>query len=196
MHSVSTNISKRLKIARIANGYKTAKDFATQHDIPNTTYSQHESGKRALSVENLCNYASLLNIEPSWLMIGQGYPCNQKEAENLELRIFQLQDEMASKGEIDLSATPFIEWDKKLSFVNIELLQKILNELLPLLKTIPDKHTKDAVDFCFDLYNKLISIQADGEEKEKLVRICIDSFFKGIGSHLSSDVSKKVASMF
>ena len=129
-------------------------------------------------------------------MIGQGYPCNQKEAENLELKIFQIQDEMASKGEIDLSATPFIEWDKKLSFVNIELLQKILNELLPLLKTVPDKHTKDAVDFCFDLYNKLISIQADGEEKEKLVRICIDSFFKGIGSHLSSDISKKVASMF
>ena len=62
MHSISTNISKRLKIARIASGYKTAKDFAAQHDIPNTTYSQHESGKRALSVENLCNYASLLNI--------------------------------------------------------------------------------------------------------------------------------------
>lgn len=196
MHSINTNISKRLKIARIANSYKTAKDFAAAHNIPNTTYSQHESGKRALSIENLFNYAALLNIEPAWLMIGQGYPCNQKKTDLLELKIFELQDEMASKGEIDLSATPFIEWDKKLSFVNIELLKKILNELLPLLKTIPDKHTKDAVDFCFDLYNKLISIQADGEEKEKLVRICIDSFFKGIGCHLSSDVSKKVASMF
>lgn len=195
MHSININISKRLKISRIANGYKTAKEFAVQHSIPNTTYSQHESGKRALSVENLCNYAEILNIEPSWLILGYGDPCNHKKS-NLESIILEIQDKMVSTGEINLPPVPLIEKDKKLSFINIDLLQQILNELLPLLKTIPNKHIKDAVSFCFDLYNKLIAVQSEGEEKKKLIKICIDSFFHGIGSYLDNNISKKITSIF
>ena len=53
MTSFLQDIPKRLKIVRIAAGYHSAKKFIDASGIPASTYSQHESGSRALTLENV-----------------------------------------------------------------------------------------------------------------------------------------------
>lgn len=73
-------IAERLEEARLAAGYKTAKEFAEKHGIPQPTYALHESGKRGLSRQfsdkdprpTLVVYAEILGVRPSWLQFGQG----------------------------------------------------------------------------------------------------------------------------
>lgn len=68
----------RLAQARIAAGYTTALQFSDSHGIPQSTYSMHESGKRALKKEVAEHYTSLINRTPGvnctvgWLLTGEG----------------------------------------------------------------------------------------------------------------------------
>lgn len=62
----------RLRQARQAAGYRTAREFADTHDIPQPTYTMHELGKRALKRETAVRYAKALNISLEWLMTGNG----------------------------------------------------------------------------------------------------------------------------
>ncbi len=63
-----------MRAARRAAGYSSARDFATRHEIPESTYSQHETGKRSLSVNMLLRYSEVLNANPGWLLTGVGVP--------------------------------------------------------------------------------------------------------------------------
>lgn len=62
----------RLKEARVARGFRTAKQFSDTHGIPQPTYSTHESGSRKLTRDAALRYASLLNISVEWLLTGNG----------------------------------------------------------------------------------------------------------------------------
>lgn len=70
MSRLSEQIGLRLKSARKAANYKSARDFSSQYHIPETTYSQHEAGKRALKAETLIYYSRVLNVNPGWLLTG------------------------------------------------------------------------------------------------------------------------------
>ena len=50
--------AKRLMEARVAAGYATAKEFADKNNIPQPTYSLHESGKRGLKRRNVSDCSS------------------------------------------------------------------------------------------------------------------------------------------
>ena len=63
-------IGKRLQTARRALGFKSARSFARKHGIPESTYSQHETGKRSLNPTTLVAYCDRLKIEPGWLISG------------------------------------------------------------------------------------------------------------------------------
>lgn len=86
-------IAKRLKAARIAAGYKTAKEFADKNDIPQSTYQLHETGKRGLTNHRtLMRYAEALGVPPGWLVTGEGpglkkpvddIPASQTASENM-----------------------------------------------------------------------------------------------------------------
>lgn len=63
----------RLTYARGLAGYETQKDFYTQHDIPQSTYSLHENGRRSLTNKKAEEYASLLkNVTAAWLLYEEG----------------------------------------------------------------------------------------------------------------------------
>jgi len=67
-----TTIASRLVRARIAAGYKTAKEFAEKNGIPQPTYALHESGKRGLSRgDTLRKYAEKLGVREAWLLLGE-----------------------------------------------------------------------------------------------------------------------------
>lgn len=70
MSELDVLIGKRLQKARKALGFKSARSFAREHGIPESTYSQHETGKRSLNPLTLTSYCQKLSITPGWLITG------------------------------------------------------------------------------------------------------------------------------
>lgn len=187
------NISKRLKIARFSCGYSTAKDFTEKFNIPASTYSQHENGKRSLSLENIMFYSDLLQINHIWLITGQGNPSKNDNPNEFVGKIYLEQEKLFASGGMEADEVELISLEKQYSTVNLRLLKTIFQELLPLLKHIPDKEIEDVVNFCFELYNKVLSVHADEKERLKLIRICLESFFNGLGIKITDKVLRNIA---
>lgn len=70
------NAGIRLKTARMAAGYKSAKEFCDKHGVVHSTYSLHETGGRNLKPKIAQKYAELLNVNVTWLLTGSGSPYN------------------------------------------------------------------------------------------------------------------------
>ncbi len=64
-------IASRLKLARLKRGYRSARSFSKQNKLAESTYAQHESGKRKLNTTTLLNYSKKLSINPGWILTGQ-----------------------------------------------------------------------------------------------------------------------------
>ncbi len=194
MNNFAINVAKRLRMVRIASGYCSAKEFTKKYSIPASTYSQHENGKRILSLENIIHYAELTSVDPAWLMTGHGNPCGDKpNRHGFEEKILAEQERLEKIGDLDTSAVPLISTDRTYSNVNIHILKNILNILLPLLKNVPDPKVEDVITFCFDLYNKIVATNADGAEREKLIKIGFESFFKGLGIRITDEFLANIA---
>lgn len=125
-------------MVRIAAGYRTARDFIRAHGIPVSTYSQHERGERALTLENMAYYSKILKIDPAWLMTGKGSPCGYGAGDDLEKEILFAQEQMINNGEMDAAEIPIINADTHSATINTLVFRKILTELIPLLRYIPD----------------------------------------------------------
>jgi hypothetical protein len=78
-------ISLRLKTARQAMGYVSARSFALKFGFKYTSYLHHELNEKRPSVETLARYANCLQINLGWLITGEGTPtrmdANQKAME-------------------------------------------------------------------------------------------------------------------
>ena len=68
------NAGIRLKTARMAAGFKSAREFCDEHSIPPSTYSLHETGGRAIRPKAAEKYAELLGINAIWLLTGAFSP--------------------------------------------------------------------------------------------------------------------------
>lgn len=68
------NIGYRLKTAREAAGFKTARLFCEKYSISASTYCQHELGRRNINLKTAEKYADLLSVNPIWLLRGIGSP--------------------------------------------------------------------------------------------------------------------------
>jgi transcriptional regulator with XRE-family HTH domain len=64
-------ISERIKQARIASGYRSARIFAKEFGIAESTYAQHESGKRTINLATLMDYCNILGTNPAWVITGR-----------------------------------------------------------------------------------------------------------------------------
>lgn len=181
MTNYTEEIAKRLKLARIASGYQSAKTFTSKYNIPSSTYCNHENGNRSLTLENIANYAKLLNVDIAWLVTGRGSPCGHVYSQALEEKILIEQEQMIKRGELPETLAPIISETNKYSMIDVPVFKKILEELMPLLRSIPEPKDSDAAQFCFDLYNKIIATNADEGVRIDLIKLCFDSFFKGLG---------------
>lgn len=65
-------IAERLKSARIAAGYETAKAATERFGWTFTTYAGHENGSRGIKQETILEYARAFRVTPEWLMFGRG----------------------------------------------------------------------------------------------------------------------------
>lgn len=187
------DIPARLKIVRIASGYRTAKEFTEKFKIAPSTYSQHENKKRALSLENILSYAEIFKVDPVWLITGQGDPCGEFGRGELEEKILAEQERLGQTGELDTYAIPMISSDHRYSMINVEILKNILLQLLPIIKHISSENMEESLNFCFELYNRIIATNAEKEERTKIIMVCLESFLKGLGIRLTNEELKKVA---
>ena len=194
MANFAINISKRLKIARLASGYNSAKKFTEKYSIPPSTYSQHENAKRILSIENIMYYSKLFNVDPAWLMTGKGNPCgdNTNQAD-LEEKILAEQANLEKIVTLEAYSIPLISMKKKYSNVNIHIFKKLLNILLPLLKDIPDPKIEEVIDFCFNLYNRIVEAKSHNNEQDEMIIIGYESFFKGLGIRVTDELLMNLA---
>ena len=62
----------RLRLARVAAGFKTAKAFSDKFGVPQPTYSMHENGERSILGDVAQKYADWLGVRVVWLERGEG----------------------------------------------------------------------------------------------------------------------------
>ncbi len=181
MGNVDIEIGLRLKIARKAVGYKTALNFANKMNIPKSTYSQHENGKRSLTAEQITHYADKLDIEASWLLTGLGHPCPSgknkiQRKEEIEREIIVLQ----ASNDLPTIKNPHIEINDNSAVVNMELFSKIITSAI---KALASKNlqiqAEELVAFCIDAYNNIEFLVTSPEEKNKIIDLSVSSLLRG-----------------
>jgi len=67
-----SNANERLRAAREAAGYDTAKSAAEAMGASVATYSQHENGTRGYPATRAQRYARFFKTTPEWLLYGRG----------------------------------------------------------------------------------------------------------------------------
>ena len=83
-------IAERLRQARMAAGFTSAKDAARALNEPDSTYTQHENAKRGFGTEKATRYAMFFKSNLDWLMTGRG---PQKGRTSIEELFSALDDE-------------------------------------------------------------------------------------------------------
>lgn len=151
----SLRIGARLRAARKAAGFQTAKSFLKKYKFPASTFSQHESGARVPDDETLGYYSKVFEINLNWLKTGKGLPhakstANQKKALAEEL--------------INISKPTAIQ-------LNEELLAKILTRLLTLQHAkISAKTIKSLSKEASKIYQEITSTSTSSKIQMNLLK--------------------------
>ncbi len=89
VEEISKSVPIRLKIARMARGYKNRSTFALNSKASVTTYRAHERGDYEMKVSDVICYTESLNISISWLLTGKGHTLDHQASPDPEaLAIF------------------------------------------------------------------------------------------------------------
>ena len=80
--NIYIQIGARLREARNKAGFKTSASFAEKLGINKPTYSNHENGNRAISIETLMQYAEYLKVSWEYLATGFEYSDGQFNGNN------------------------------------------------------------------------------------------------------------------
>ncbi|MFN3234785.1 MAG: helix-turn-helix domain-containing protein [Gammaproteobacteria bacterium] len=189
--SFSQKMGKRLCAARRVI-YDTAKDFAKAHDVPASTYSQHETGKRALNSDTLVKYSEVLGVDPGWLLTGKGMPYPNETSTEKQALLYSYLDEYDKAQLYDSTPTTLIMGD--MAKVDIPVFKAVLKSLLELVQK--ETLTIDAdtmIEFSIDVYNSVAQTSASFDDKVKMIELSISSLLRGMASQTSSE-GKETAS--
>ena len=169
----------RLKMARVAAGFKSAKEFCEKHNIPSSTYSLHETGRRNLRVKIAEKYAGLLDVSTAWLLTGTGSPY-KIEADDEPLAHDKFMDLLNYKGRSQV--TQSLQYKNEyLNDVNTLVFCKIVIRIIEILQEL-DFHlnvnqlTKKAVE----IYKDVSLSSNDQETQMSMVDLSITTFNRQI----------------
>lgn len=176
MNKLSEQIGLRLRIARRAANYRSARSFAFKHNIPESTYSQHETGKRALNSEVLVRYSKLLNIDIGWLLTGEGAICPHQIKDEL------ISSEMQNlKNYLDGSINTIPPIKDRIALVDMDLFFDILRAIAVTFSN--DKIRvgyEELLEFCIKVYNNVVSSAANEKSRKAFIEFSISSLKHGI----------------
>ncbi len=166
-------IGSRLKIARIAAGYDTATQFCEKFNIPQSTYSLHETGKRGIKVDLAHRYAELLNIEPAWLITGTGNPYPDNAARPAHLSIAEF-NELVQYHQLTASGD-----NTNRELVEPFLFGTILIEMEQVQAEFSQHITRDAIiNHTLSVYSIIIKEKSDRTEQFNAITTQIVKFIK------------------
>lgn len=165
MSDLDQEIGKRLRKARKLRGYKSARAFAIEQKIPESTYSQHETGKRSLSPEIVLHYCDCLQVDPGWLLSG-------REAEMSFL------GDVASVAEVSLNTSH----RQATHHQNKDAPTMVTDNLIAVDKDIFKGVLRKAIQ-------KYVSLELSESEIDKLIAYCLQTY-NGI-VNVSSEYSMK-----
>ena len=178
LKSVSQAVSDKLKSARCLAGYKSAKAFALNNDIPYITYSQHESGKRKLSAEVVLKYAKLLDVDVNWLLDQE---ISSSTASNKQLSPQEFK-KYINQNKTDLAYTKIDSTSSTVAHeIDIELMQQIAY-------SVEESFNKEKLDILFnelllmssEIYNEVITGNLDYETRTILINTAVKSYKHGL----------------
>ena len=196
MNDTIKKIGIRLKAARKSAGYRSATAFASEKNIPMSTYSQHEGGKRSVNAEMILYYCEELGIEPGWLLSGYGTPfiTDDKDVhKKSEILNDVLQEEcgLALDDEQEANLGPIIS---DVARVDVQLYKEILVRLLPLYREenvqISDK---ELIDFSVEVYNGIVTTSAAMKDKIAMIDLSIASLKRGVVKQKAAEQEQKTA---
>lgn len=196
MNDTIKKIGIRLKAARKSAGYRSATAFASEKNIPMSTYSQHEGGKRSINAEMILYYCEQFAIEPGWLLSGYGTPFT---ADNKDLRkkskilhdMLEEESDLALDEEQENSLSPIVS---DVTRVDVQLYKEILVRLLPLYREdniqISDK---ELIDFSVEVYNGIVTTSAAMKDKIAMIELSIASLKRGVIKQKAAEQEQKTA---
>ena len=140
---ITNDVHIRLKKARQNKGFASARSFAKNFNVPESTYTQHESGKRQFSVATLFEYSKFLDISPMWLLTGEK-PKNDEDELLKQLTLSKKSEEILSSDSHNHSQS-----------INFNLLGHIIARLGDILR---EEDSALILKICYFTYNKLLNI--------------------------------------
>ncbi len=186
MSKLSEQIGLRLRAARRAANFRSARTFAFQNEIPESTYSQHETGKRALSPEMLLNYSQLLNVDPGWLLTGDGSPyLMQGQDQEREQLISQEMQNLRNFLDGSMYKIPPIKG--RIALIDMELFLDVLRAIAVSFSN--DKISvsyEDLIDFCIDIYNNVVTTSVNEKNRKSMINLSISSLKRGMRKNKDS----------
>jgi len=177
--SLTDEIAMRLRAARKVN-YPSARLFANAHDIAESTYCQHENGKRGLCVTALWDYGSWLGIDPGWLLTGKGLPYpNDRASVEKQAALFEHLDEL-NQERLYQEEQRYLITGEGFTVVDMCLLRQVITKLVGELQNTIDIEAEMFLEVVMDTYNGVIQTSASLEDKEKMVELSVQSLVKGL----------------
>lgn len=189
--TLTDEIALRLSAARRVS-FDSARNFAKQFGVAESTYCQHENGKRALSVNALWEYASWLGVDQGWLLTGRGLPyphdrdCTEKQA-----ALFHQLDEL-DKERLYEEEQRYLITDGY-TMVDVDVLKQVMSMLVTSLKNNINIDADIFLEFVIDTYNSVIQTSASLEDKKRMIELSVQSLARGLGSQVQNEVKDKRA---
>jgi transcriptional regulator with XRE-family HTH domain len=178
MESINRGIGARLSAARRVV-FSSAREFANKYQMAESTYSQHETGKRALSVSVLLNYACWLEVSPGWLLTGEGAPYPDHDDTTRESKLYQNLSVLDQVQIAKMHNNYLIKGN--VARVEVHLFSYAFKYFFRLCK----EHTllldaEKSLSLLIDTYNSIVQTGASIEDKYRMVELSMDSIFRGL----------------
>ena len=175
MSKSSKEIGQRLRTARFAAGYRSARDFTTQFSIPESTFSQHETGARSIKIDQARQYCEYLRVDLSWLLTGHSAQIDREQLQQLEIQAEKLL--VRQKRNLE---TISVGRDEA-QLVHIDVLFEIFRACVPVFKQVkPNFQFEEIIEFCMDVYNSIVSTSADLASKDAMIQLSVSSLKRGV----------------
>lgn len=174
MTDFKTLLGSRLKAVRKAANFKSAKEFAEKHNIPATTYGQHEAGKRAIGVETLLHYCDALRVDPIWLLFGGKKPYITEATQSSLLTVTE-----DAAGQLPTPPGQFQMLDTDaVATVDVKLYNKVIVAVFN-TKEILEISPMELIDFSMHVYNNVVATSADEAAKDNMIKLSVSSLIRG-----------------
>jgi transcriptional regulator with XRE-family HTH domain len=179
---LAQEIGKRLRAARKAAGYRSATALSAAKHIPMSTYSQHESGKRALNADTLFYYGDLFGISAGWLLTGEGEPY-AAHIENADTKTSILSEELfdvANPGQLKMMEQTLQPITSRIAHVDMKLFSEVCLRIAPLFAVHHSAlDQRELWDFAIEVYNGIISTSASDQDRLAMIDLSVASLKRG-----------------